>query len=84
MLHAVPADDMSAMEPLRNELMRRRARRYRRRWFRRWRRRRLLLKLIAVEFELADPRDDALRHIHMREAERLEERLSKNARRLFR
>lgn len=86
MLHAAPPPDehLRGMEPLRSALERRRARRYRRRWFSRWRRRRLLLRLVAIEFELADPRDDALQDIHKREAQRLEDRLSRNARRLFR
>jgi type II secretory pathway component PulL len=81
---ATSADRGDVMEPLRQELVRRRARRYRRRWIRRWKRRRLLLRLMAIEYDLADPRYEDLRQLQRDEAERIEGRLAKNAERLFR
>lgn len=84
MLHVPVASSENGMEPLREELSRRRARRYRRRRFRRWRRRRLILQMMAVEYELADPRDQALRDAYQREADRIGDRLAKNATRLYR
>lgn len=84
MLHASAASDDRGLEPLREELLRRRAQRYRRRRFLRWRQRRLILALMALEYELDDPRDQALRDVHQREADRLGDRLAKNATRLYR
>lgn len=84
MLHVPAASGEHGMEPLREELSRRRAQRYRRRRFYRWRRRRLIWQLVAVEYELEDPRDQALREALERDADRIGERLPKNAARLYR
>jgi hypothetical protein len=72
------------MRGLRDELARRQAGRARRRVWLRWRRRRLMLALIVVERELADATDDRITELHQQAANRITERLGRNATRLFR
>lgn len=72
------------MARLRTELERRQARRVRRRPLRRWRRRRLLLRLMVAEREFVEAPTAALQAQHRREVDRLEARLERNARSLFR
>jgi hypothetical protein len=78
-----PGED-NGMAALRGQLDRRQARRFRRRWLRRWRRRRLLVRLLVAERELAEAPTEALASVHDGERRRIEDRLSRNARRLFR
>jgi hypothetical protein len=82
--NATTAGDGGAMEPLRQELVRRKARRYRRRWFLRWRRRRLLLRFVVTELSLAESTSEDWRELHQHEVDRVTARLEKNAKRLFR
>lgn len=83
MLHAEGNDFGGLREELARRQARRDARRYRRRLFRRWKRRRLLLKLLALELDLAENGGQATL-VRRAEAARLADRLSRNAKRLYR
>jgi hypothetical protein len=72
------------IQGVRDELARRQAQRAQHRVWLRWRRRRLILNLLVIERDLADAANESARqHLH-HQAERITERLAKNARRLFR
>lgn len=72
------------LSPLRNELARRHTQRVQRRVWLRWKRRRLMLDLLVVERELTDAADDRVERQLNHQADRISERLARNARRLFR
>jgi hypothetical protein len=72
------------LDGLRRQLDLRQARRYRRRRLRRWRRRRLMASLMVAEREAAEAPTDALAALHDHDRRRLQDRLARNARRLYR
>ncbi|HVE67396.1 MAG TPA: hypothetical protein VNB64_02320 [Solirubrobacteraceae bacterium] len=72
------------MQRLRGELDRRQARRFRRRWRLRRQRRQLLVALIVAEREFVEAPTETLQKLHRGEVDRIEARLERNARRLFR
>jgi hypothetical protein len=78
-----PPEAGPGMEKLREELLRRSARRYRRRLLRRWQRRRLLVRLLAVERDLADA-TDVRRATQESARERIVTRLEVNECKLYR
>ena len=84
MLSLDDGEGRTGMTGLRQQLAIRQARRYRRRRWRRWRRRRLMMRLLVAEREVAEAPTDALAALHEDERRRLEERLLRDAARLLR